>query len=477
MKPLRDKVDGVVVRVAANYADDYRKAFVASFPVNDIIDSFLRSFPLGFTATRQQARDWAEQHVVIDQTQTDKVIDQIFAAGWTLGIDYATAAVGEQIKTDIAKAVSPSEVLASLRIDWAKWKAGFPAAANLVRPPSGLQDLLDRKTLRIGNGSRSVTDRIGTILADALDKGSADTRLARSLMASGLNDYANDPQRALTVANTEMNRAVSAATVDRFNELGVTMHEWFAIEGCDECEMNADQGPIPVGSMFDSGDTEPPAHPNCRCGLLPFISSQNDSVRGIYEMRNEQALSLADGILERVAPTEPAFTETMVELAETVGGEMHGLDNRVKGRASLARKILADANEKYLGNYFEAAKNVSDTVRYTIVTDSAGYANAAQRAIDILRSQGWNARVKNAWAGRVDYKGINVALTSPSGQLIELQFHTPESIATKEPAHKLYERWRLLHPDTVTAKSLFDQIAAVWAKVSAPNNATLVKKA
>jgi hypothetical protein len=49
---------------------------------------------------------------------------------------------------------------------------------------------------------------------------------------------------------------------------GKGLHKiWIDNDGCDVCSANADQGPIPVDDVFDSGDYAPLAHPNCQCEL------------------------------------------------------------------------------------------------------------------------------------------------------------------------------------------------------------------
>jgi hypothetical protein len=57
------------------------------------------------------------------------------------------------------------------------------------------------------------------------------------------------------------------------------MVEWLVAEGCDLCEENADASPIGIDEEFPSGDTEPPAHPNCMCALAPYFdpNARNDS--------------------------------------------------------------------------------------------------------------------------------------------------------------------------------------------------------
>ena len=68
-----------------------------------------------------------------------------------------------------------------------------------------------------------------------------------------------------------MARAVSVATVEAYKDFGVEQYEWLSLDPCEVCSENSDAGPIAMGEEFPSGDTEPPAHPNCRCTVLPVI--------------------------------------------------------------------------------------------------------------------------------------------------------------------------------------------------------------
>jgi hypothetical protein len=82
----------------------------------------------------------------------------------------------------------------------------------------------------------------------------------------------DDPQQALIIAQTEMSRAVSVASRDLYETSGVEQVEWLVAIGCEDCQDNADASPIGINETFPSGDTEPPAHPNCICSLAPYIS-------------------------------------------------------------------------------------------------------------------------------------------------------------------------------------------------------------
>lgn len=86
------------------------------------------------------------------------------------------------------------------------------------------------------------------------------------LIRDAIDDMA--VSRAAMIASTEMNRAMSTATVEKLNNLGVEYKRIIlSPEACDICVDNEAAGPIPIDDDFDSGDAYPPFHPNCRCAV------------------------------------------------------------------------------------------------------------------------------------------------------------------------------------------------------------------
>jgi hypothetical protein len=70
---------------------------------------------------------------------------------------------------------------------------------------------------------------------------------------------------------------MSAATINRYKEMQIGQMEWEVSDPCPKCAMNAGQV-VPVGGTFNSGNTQPPAHPNCRCALLPVIPDFSEDI-------------------------------------------------------------------------------------------------------------------------------------------------------------------------------------------------------
>jgi 8-oxo-dGTP pyrophosphatase MutT (NUDIX family) len=107
--------------------------------------------------------------------------------------------------------------------------------------------------------------------ARALGVGTANGN-APAEVAQAMRDAATDPGRAHAVAITEITRGSGTAALDTYGQQQVAFGRWFTEEDakvCLVCDANAAAGRVPIGSQYPSGDTAPPAHPNCRCALIP----------------------------------------------------------------------------------------------------------------------------------------------------------------------------------------------------------------
>jgi 8-oxo-dGTP pyrophosphatase MutT (NUDIX family) len=81
--------------------------------------------------------------------------------------------------------------------------------------------------------------------------------------------------RADMIAVTEMGRAATDAAQRKFVSTGVTFKEWVTADDgrvCPECMLAQDEGPVPLDSLFSNGLMGPPAHPRCRCDLIPSMT-------------------------------------------------------------------------------------------------------------------------------------------------------------------------------------------------------------
>jgi len=161
----------------------------------------------------------------------------------------------------------------TMSTDWGGWTPGDVGAARRVLSEDGLtewlSDLLERSGVRIEQIAANRVDEVASVLADGLERGASVNEIATALR--GILD---DRNWATMVAWTETNRAQSAAALERYRGRGVTAVEWFTAQDqrvCKYCDANEAAGPVVLGMAFPSGETHPPAHPRCRCAILPVL--------------------------------------------------------------------------------------------------------------------------------------------------------------------------------------------------------------
>ena len=254
------KADG---RIAARNSVKVRAAIRQSINAREIFEEYLRSQPHAsdnITQDRARARAWAMLNVQVDLEPISAVISKLYADGYLLGEAAAKEAV-IKAKSKAEKSLNKADAF----IDWDTWTPGNKSTALLLSPRGAFKRLLDNAGVVSKAIAKAGYDKIGTALADAIASGSSPTQAAKII-----TEKIGDPARALTIAITEQNRAMSIAALFTYREAQIENVEWNAVQPCDICAPNDGQV-VPLGQAFDSGDTEPPAHPNCRCALLPVI--------------------------------------------------------------------------------------------------------------------------------------------------------------------------------------------------------------
>ena len=261
------KRNGAKVRLAARRAKLIREGINQSFSTEQAVDDFVA---MNFQSiTLQEARQWAITNVRTNDEALRSALFNMYLEAYALGEDIAMSAIA---KARISKAPTLRQLQQAIGINWDTWKAGNKPAALLVRKPRGLSTLLDNRGVTIQGINRTTLDRIGTILARGLENGWTPSDIKEEI-ADTIDD---DNDRALTIAQTEMSRAVTAASRQLYEESGVELVEWLVADPCDICQENADVSPIRIDDTFPSGDTEPPAHPNCVCDLAPYVTDTRD---------------------------------------------------------------------------------------------------------------------------------------------------------------------------------------------------------
>lgn len=192
----------------------------------------------------------------------------------------------------------------------------------------------------------------------------------------------------------------------------------------------------------------------------------------------EEAELYADYKLKHINKIEPEITKFLKDVSNSENSELFGLDYRIKTKESLIRKIISDSKEKAIP-IKETTNQINDILRYTMINDDESFTYKYFKIIEKMKEKGYNiVRVKNTFVDGVTYKGINTLVQTKSGDIFELQFHTPKSIKVKEDdLHKIYEKQRLLDKDKDKKKwdSLTEEMIKISNTIPIPKNVERIK--
>lgn len=188
----------------------------------------------------------------------------------------------ESKKSDAKKltgrAVEPqSEELRSIIEDNAAkgYLLGAEQAASAIRitPTFELVDegaknwIRKRAAAQVTNINEVTRDRLAKVLTEGVDKGQSVPQIAKNLR-SQMTDMSK--YRSNMIAQNELNESMSEASLQTYKRLDVKYKSWAtALNPCEICRGNEAEGVVPIGHVFSSGHSRPPAHPLCVCALTP----------------------------------------------------------------------------------------------------------------------------------------------------------------------------------------------------------------
>ncbi|MFI7100067.1 ATP nucleotide 3'-pyrophosphokinase [Streptomyces sp. NPDC050161] len=180
-----------------------------------------------------------------------------------------------------------------------------------------------------------------------------------------------------------------------------------------------------------------------------------------------------DAFATRARQAERSISPQVRAAAQLSHAELIGFDQRLKSPDSLKRKVATWMQETPGQTVNESLAQINDSVRYTLQWPSGRYTAGAATAAALLSSWGNDStRWANTWKRESGYKAINSAWRAPrSGQLFEVQFHTPESKAAQLETHKLYEEQRLPGTPPERVRELQNRQNAIFAAVPVPAGA------
>ncbi len=118
-------------------------------------------------------------------------------------------------------------------------------------------------------------EMLRSAVEDALEEGASNEELANEISGS----YAFSEERASVIARTETATADVQGNLEAYRQSGeVASKRWLtAPDCCDECaELDGEEVPLDDEFPNDGGDG-PPLHPNCRCDVVPVLTTESDS--------------------------------------------------------------------------------------------------------------------------------------------------------------------------------------------------------
>ena len=193
------------------------------------------------------------------------VLPRAWTEGWVLG-QLAANAVVQGLE----------------QADWAGWTPGDHKAAEAVAG-DGLRQLLAEAGVRISSIADTRLGELAAVLEQTLASDivyremdePVPVTLSVGSLTRQLESALDNPARAGLVAQTEIARAQSAASMALYRETGTDRVEWSTAmdaKVCPLCDANEAAGSWPTGEAFPSGAVMPPQHPRCRCALLPAMA-------------------------------------------------------------------------------------------------------------------------------------------------------------------------------------------------------------
>jgi SPP1 gp7 family putative phage head morphogenesis protein len=254
-------------RLAARNAVKIRAALKQSINSKTMFEAYLATQPQStgnIAQDRARARAWAIINVRVNMETLKMVLLRVWATGYLLGDLAAQELIAEAERRE-SKSADIVKADIEVAIDWATWEPGDQISALILKPTRAFRRLLEAQGITLKELTNTELKDIGNAIGEAISLG-----LSPKQAAKLISQTVASPMRALMIAITESNRAVSAATVARYQDAGLAEMEWTTFDPCPICAQNDGQT-VGIGAPFPSGHTQPPAHPNCRCALLPVI--------------------------------------------------------------------------------------------------------------------------------------------------------------------------------------------------------------
>ena len=209
-------------------------------------------------------------------SDVQKILDDLDFKDWAVLVTDSQSALDAITKSGVAEALIQIGVSDEGITDLANEKAieySKARSAELV----GMKYVDDELVVN-PNAKYAITDGTRELLrstiTDAMEEGWSNDKLSDEIQGS----YAFDAYRADVIARTETSFADVAGNMISYRESGVVeSKQWIIGDGCCEDCDTLDGVVVGLDEDFpnDGGDG-PPLHPQCRCDVIPILTSETN---------------------------------------------------------------------------------------------------------------------------------------------------------------------------------------------------------
>ena len=192
---------------------------------------------------------------------------------------------------------------------------------------------------------------------------------------------------------------------------------------------------------------------------------------GGYTPKTEK---LSKTIYNNAKNKEPKITNDVMNSSNKAGGQIYGLENRLKTEKSIHRKIVDDSVDKGI-SVEQSANQLKDAVRYTTIFDDDNFVNSYNVFKKDLKKKGYEeVRCENYFdlykKGLSKHKSVQSQFKDPDGYVFEVQFQTRESQRAKDKKVPIYEERRRSGKTKERAEELENEMVKLAERVPDPRN-------
>ncbi len=273
--------------------------------------------------------------------------------------------------------------------------------------------------------------------------------------------------RARVIAATETTRMYAEGNRRAYKSAGIQRVEFQTVRDarvdplCDALQSRI----LPI----DDQTNFPPIHPRCRCWIAPITAKGEVLTQAVTGEASQSLETQARGLLSSARKARPSATRVLNKIVKSHDGKLVGRQFAVKTEKSLLRKMNELVKSGTSPDVVGAG--INDSLRYTMQFSKSTYAKNSAGALADLQAAGYRVKeIKNYWAVKDGYQGLNTVLISPSGKTFELQFHTQFSLRIKEANHITYDKMKVL-ADGAERQALEAKMEVLFKTVPVPSGA------